>query len=463
MRHYLTFAFAALIACGPGARHGGGDDTGDGGSGGSGGSGAMTCTSNCTAVTGKVYAPMWAPGQVPTGQEIPIFGALVYASSTPPTPIPDHTYCESCVDTPSNAVTTDHDGSFTLNVNPGTYYLVIQKGQFMLTQMVTFSGSTMALPAQDTTLPSKWDPANGAYIPKVAVVQGNYDAVEDILAKIGFGTLSGDKMGSDVGEGGVQEVTFYQWDDTGNTSAKYLLENVSEMEKYHIIFFPCSTDVDDGELASETVLQNIRQFVKDGGKLYVTDWSGETADRAFPPQLQLGDDSGFDDEIDSTGTYDPSTLAGTLTTPGTADGDEYDATDGKAIDPDLEAWLGLQIGPTEDDPTPQQYNPDQFTVVDNWNYIEKMNPVMKGMDGSGNPVYDEPKAWLTATDPNVSIGPKPVAVTYEPTGCGKVLYSTFQTSGADASESHAGLMPQERVLLFLIMEISACTQNPIIE
>jgi len=40
--------------------------------------------------------------------------------------------------------------------------------------------------------------------------------------------------------------------------------------------------------------------------------------------------------------------------------------------------------------------------------------------------------------------------------------STFQTSGASASESHMGLMAQERVLLFLIMEISACTQNPVI-
>jgi len=43
-----------------------------------------------------------------------------------------------------------------------------------------------------------------------------------------------------------------------------------------------------------------------------------------------------------------------------------------------------------------------------------------------------------------------------------VLYSTFQTSGSSATESHSGLMPQERVLLFLIMEISACTQNPVI-
>ena len=41
-------------------------------------------------------------------------------------------------------------------------------------------------------------------------------------------------------------------------------------------------------------------------------------------------------------------------------------------------------------------------------------------------------------------------------------FVAFQTSGADASEMHQGLMPQERILLFLIMEISACTENPVI-
>ena len=74
---------------------------------------------------------------------------------------------------------------------------------------------------------------------------------------------------------------------------------------------------------------------------------------------------------------------------------------------------------------------------------------------------DDPKAWITGSD-DQGHGPHALAVTYEPTGCGKVLYSTFQTSGADASESHAGLMPQERVLLFLIMEITACTSGPIL-
>ncbi|MGE5181990.1 MAG: hypothetical protein ACM31C_08005, partial [Acidobacteriota bacterium] len=81
-------------------------------------------------------------------------------------------------------------------------------------------------------------------------------------------------------------------------------------------------------------------------------------------------------------------------------------------------------------------------------------------DMNGQPIYDDPKAWVTGSDG--THGPHPLSVTYEPAGCGKVLYSTFQTSGASASESHAGLMPQERILLFLIMEISACTENPVI-
>ena len=57
----------------------------------------------------------------------------------------------------------------------------------------------------------------------------------------------------------------------------------------------------------------------------------------------------------------------------------------------------------------------------------------------------------------VARGPKPLAVTYEPTGCGKVLYTTFQTANA----SHVGLYPQERILIYLIMEIQTCSDNPI--
>jgi len=339
----------------------------------------------------------------------------------------------------------------------------VQKGQFRLEQEMDFVTGPIGLGPTQTTLPQKNDGANGSWIPKVAIAYGNYDAVGDILAKIGVGSLSGNKdpKTSGVDNGDSQsEITFYTYAASGNTSVAYLVQNLTEMEKYHIIFFPCSTEVDDSLLSTPAVLDNIRHYVAEGGKIYVTDWSGEIADRAFPPQLTLGSGGFSGDPIDSVGEYDPSVMSGTLTTAGTADGDLYDAADGAVVDTDLATWLGMQIGPDEDDPTPHLLKPDRFTVVDNWNWIEKLNSHIKGNDMNGMPVYDDPKAWVTGSDG--THGTHPLSVTYEPAGCGKVLYSTFQTSGADASEMHQGLMPQERVLLFLIMEIGACTENPVI-
>lgn len=383
-----------------------------------------------------------------------MFGATVYVSDTQPAPIPQQTFCEPCIETPQGAVASKHDGSFELPVNgSGRYWLVIQKGPFRLEQQIDIAKGTTSLPPASTTLPSKLDPQNGAWIPKVAIARGNFDAIEDILGKVGFGTMNGNKLGTPD-----NEITFYTWGATDNTSAEYLVQNIAELRKYHIVFFPCSTDVDDAVMSDPAVLKNIRQFVADGGKLYVTDWSGEVGDRAFPPQIELG--SGGFGTVDSIGTYDPITLDGTLTQAGDADGSLYDAEDGKAVDPDLNMWLGLQSGPTEENPVPSMYNPNFFTVGHNWNFIPKLNSVMKGTDDMGMPVYDDPKAWLVGSDGEH--GQLPLAVTYEPAGCGKVLFSTFQTSGASASDEHVGLTPQERVLLFLIMEISSCTKNPII-
>lgn len=440
---------SAVLACGPGERRPGGgngdeDDTGSGDPNG--------CTGNqCATITGRVWAPKWAPGDVPPGQEIPIFGATIYVTDTKPAPIPQQTFCESCIETPQGAVMSNHDGSFELKVTGNQkYWLVIKKGPFRLDQEIEVLDGVTSLPPNQTTLPHKLDPENGAWIPKVAIVKGNYDAIEDILGKVGFGTMMGNKLGSADGE-----ITFYDWNTSGPTSAAYLIENISELRKYHIVFFPCSTEVNDSLLRDQNNLKNLRQFVADGGKLYVTDWSGEVGDRAFPPQIKLGDVG-----ADTVGTYDPMTLDGTVTQYGDADGFIYDSEDGKAIDPDLHTWLGLQMSPTETNPVPSPINPDAFQVHHNWNWVDSLQSVMKGLDENGNPVYDDPKAWVTASDG--THGPRPVAVTFEPAGCGKVLFSTFQTSGANAAASHAGLTVQERVLLFLIMEISACTQNPII-
>jgi hypothetical protein len=441
------FVASLLAACGPSGRNegGGGDDD------------TTTVDAPETAyatITGKVWAPNQGPGQALIGQEIPVAGALVYVAQTRPNQIPDGVYCQQCVATPSGGVLTGADGSFTLDVPAGRYWVVIEKGQFRLEAEYDLQPGVMAMTSAQTTLPSVWDPDTGRFMPRIALVRGSSDRIEDILGKLGIGTMAGNSFSNPQGEKGP-EISLFDYSGTGTTTATGLLQNLAEMRKYHIIFFPCSTSMSSLNtlLSDQNVLANIRRYVSEGGKLYVTDWSGELVDRAFPQQVELGDDG-----ADSVGTYDPVTFTGTLTTAGDADGGLYDAADGKVIDDPLSQWLGLQTGPQEDG-TVGMFNPSAFDVTDNWNWIRKLSAVQIGTDDQGMPVYDTPKAWLTGSKPGTSGATnRPLAVTYEPTGCGKVLYTTFQTAGA----AHTGLYPQERVLLYLIMEITTCSSNPIL-
>ena len=442
----LALLASLLFACGPSGR---GDDTGGGDDGGNGSGG------NVAELSGKVWAPNQGPGQAVLGQEIPIAGALIYVSATKPDPIPDHVYCEACVATPNGGVLSGADGSFHLQVPPGRYWVVIQKGQFRLEAEYELQLGALALTPQQTTLPSMWDPATGRYMPKMAMAQGTNDQIEDILGKLGVGTMAGNSFSSPMGEKGP-ELDIFQYSGTGAGTVTSLLSDINQMRKYHIIFFPCAVSMSgiDTLLRNQTVLGNIRRYVNEGGKLYVTDWSGELADRAFPQQIVLGDSG-----ADSDGTYDPAAFTGTLSTVGDADGGLYESPDGKAIDPDLAAWLGLQTGPTEAGTGVAMYNAQSFVVTDLWNWIKKLNTVQIGVDSMGMPVYDAPKAWVTGTKPSTTgAANRPIAVTYQPTGCGKVLYTPFQT----ANGAHDGLFPQERVLLYLIMEIQTCSDNPIL-
>jgi len=439
----ISIVALVLVACGPSARDPNGGH----------GDGAPDVYSGpLGTVSGKVYAPNHGPGQVPPGQEIPIAGALVYVNGEAPPPIPDGVYCEQCVATPNGGTVSGADGSFTLDVEPRDYWLTIQKGQYRIDQQITVAVGATPLPANMTTLPSQWNPDMHMWMPRIAMAKGTDDRIEDILAKLGVGQLNGNVYGGPTGENGQTELTVVNYSGSGPGSVTHLLQNLSEMRKFHVIFFPCAVSMSsiDGLLDDQAVLGNIRRYVSEGGKLYVTDWSGEVADRAFPHQIELGDSG-----ADSEGSYDPVALTGTLSSTGDADGAEYDLDDGKVVDPALHDWLGLQMGPQTGGGI-GMYNPDAFQVSDLWNWINKLNPVMLGMDDQGNPVYDTPKAWVTGSGPD-SGGAKPVAVTYTPAGCGKVLYTAFQT----ANESHPGLNEQERVLLYLIMEIQTCSEVPV--
>lgn len=402
-------------------------------------------------ITGTVWMPSYSPSLVPPGTDpIPVFDAAVYLSSVRPPPIPQEVHCEPCVEGPAGTQYSRHDGSFELAAVPGTYWLVIQKGQWRLEQPITIGAGHLELPDTQTTLPRDHDPDAGLWIPKVAIVLGTNDKIEDVLAKVGFDRLDGNKFVDVPGS----EVTVFRQD----TGARELIGDLDRLRQFHIVFFPCNIAVDEyevPELGDQTALANLRRYVNEGGKLYVTDWSGEAMDRPFPPQITLGDLG-----ADSMGTYDPIGFGGTLTARGTADGRDYTSEDAEVVDDDLDTWLGLQVAPSPGDPTPTPIDPDRLVIDGNWNWIAALDDtVQTGVDAEGLPIYDVPKTWVIGSRPFSDGAKRPLTVTFEPTGCGRVLYSTYHTADFD----HVGLHPQERVLLFLIAEIGVCSEAPVVD
>ena len=472
MKKSAAFAFAAasifaLVAagCGPSATdpEGGGDDDVTGGSD-AGTTMMPPYTGPVGTLEGTVWAPGNAPGQVPAGHEIPVAGALVYLTTTMPPPIPQEVYCDKCANPPgAKYVLANEKGVFKMEgILPGTYWVAIQKGQFRFDQRVEVpANQTVAMTSAQTTLPSEQDPTNGKWIPRIALASGNYDKMQDIFGKMGLGTVSA----AGTFTSGSQGMKFDVYknggaiDSSGAMTFANLVSDLTKMRQYHIIFVPCASDMNTSSLQMDTVRANIKEYVKQGGKFYVTDWSAEWEDTVFPEYIQFDGST-----VDTAAGAAPSAF-------GDGDGiDSYESYHAKAENLTLNKWMMGQTGPTLTatggvfggvGPGPvAAFNADDFVVEGNWDRIVATPRQQIGTDMDNLPVYSEAHAFVVG-DWGEDTGARnhPLTVTFEPAGCGRVLYSTYHT----AESTHVGLLPQERVLLYLIMEIGVCKTGPVID
>jgi hypothetical protein len=387
---------------------------------------------------------------VPAGHEIPVSEALIYVSQQPPEAIPSGVYCDQCDSPPGfTHAYSDAKGNFVLSGVPvGTWWVVIQKGQFRLDQQVVVSSEfAVMLDTAHTTLPSDHDPANGKWLPRIALSEGLWDEMEDITGKMGIGMVDG--TGSFIGSSATDNMDLYL-NGSGSHGAlsvgslDSLIGSLNKMMEYHIILVPCSNGDTTSLFGNTTWRNNIREYVKAGGKFYVTDWSGEWADVPFPAFVVF--DSG----------YDTTDAACSGFTCGDSDGSpSYESDGSMAVDEKMNPWLEGQVGPLVGGTTGTMLA-NNFAVEGNWNHINGLGTVNVGNDMNGNPIMETAKVWVMGNDGS---GQKPLTVTYEPAGCGRVLYSTYHT----ADSTHVGLIPQERVLMYLLMEIGTCKDGPIVE
>jgi hypothetical protein len=380
-----------------------------------------------TGDTVRVTGTVWSPGRM-----VPISGALVSFALSEPDPIPDHAYPETCEDpaSPFHALSAP-DGSFALDVLPGTYHLVVQKGQFRRVREYTVPDTgPVEITDTFTTLPNADGP--GDTIPNMALLYAlsGGDHIEDVLAKLTLGSTESDGtlvMGS-------QEFDIYNVDPYEPNTA--LLEDLSRMLGYHIIFFPCTISGSPQighptePLEHETVRANIRAFLDAGGKIYATDMMYDVFEQPLPMYVEFCGDDDVMNAADEEAWAHVETQSGWT-------------SHGWSADDDLSAWLSA-LG----------LAPDDIDLHENFVWIDGLYAAPPDAP-PGDPV--SPKVWVFGDfvlDPGRTL---PLTITF-PVGAGKVLFSTYHTVGDMTGPE---LIPQEYILVYLIMEIGVC-QSPLI-
>jgi hypothetical protein len=434
---------AMAMACGPTTT----EETADGGSPGGNTDAAGQSDVYVEPPNAHVKGVVYAPNGRTFNPPLTVSGALVYLSDFAPQPIPQEVYCERCTEVPSGAhfVKTDASGAFDLNVWSGSYIMVIQKGQFRLTRaIVVGAGQSYEVPPEDTTLPSKNSSDGNDTIPSIALLAGSYDKLEDLLAKLGFGDY-------DATANGIDWDGEFQFDVYSNgayglptSSPRYkgtameLLTNLAKMKNYHIIFVPCSSEA-DAVVSSSTVHDNLKQYVKDGGKFYVADWSYDYLRQTWDTVHFAGDDGAtLGSANDVSSSFD---------------------SEGHAVDTALYDWLEAQQA---------GWGGTNLTLKENWDFIMNLTEGYIGDDPENGPQFAKPTVIVEGPhEEGVSWQGLPASQIYPltvgfPYGCGRVLYTTYHTVGSMGT-GHAGIEVQERILVYLIMELGVCQTGPILE
>ncbi|MBI3897773.1 MAG: carboxypeptidase regulatory-like domain-containing protein [Gammaproteobacteria bacterium] len=408
VRSFCLSLFAMLAGCGGGGNGGGDESTPHG------------------TVSGTVYAP--------NGTD-PIANALVYQPQADKALRPFSRAASNCEEPGVAYVVktcTGPDGTFQLSgLVSGSTTLVIAKGLFKKTIVVTVAtDGTVALSKEQSTLPNA--ETDGAQVPRIAIVTGAYDRMEDVFAKLGLGTVDANgrlMLGTErftlySGTGDLLPTSYRKFD--------VLLADIGELKKYDLIVINCGTDYEDS-LASADVRARLRQYVIDGGRIYATDLSYDFIEQPFP---EFVDFAGSDEVAAGA----PEHLSAAEL------GKEGITTNASVLDVSLSGWLGLSVtcGPNASNCVNGDGTVHVEDFLGGW-------AVINGAHAGANVKFwtEGNVSWYSGpTLTETTSGVKPLTLNFT-VGAGKVLFSSYHTSGSP----HTHFLAQERILQYLIFEI----------
>jgi hypothetical protein len=159
---------------------------------------------------------------------------------------------------------TDGEGNFLLeDVPAGDHDLLVVKGSFSSIQPVTVVANV------ETVLPEE-ECAIEPDLRIAMIAHSQYERVQDVILELGIDPALVDDYGSD-------------W-------AGLLLADYATVSQYEVIFLPCRA-AEPEFMGNEVYVENLRQWVADGGSLYTSDQGYDFVERLFPEKIDFfGDD-----------------------------------------------------------------------------------------------------------------------------------------------------------------------------
>lgn len=341
---------------------------------------------------------------------------------------------------------TEVDGSFSLFGVPfgEQVPLFIEKGGFLRTLALknVESCTSRTLTADEARLPKNQKEGR---LPKLAVGQGDYDQIECVLRTMG---VDDSEFTSPTEKGAIH---LYNNRGDAETAELYaLFADAGNMAAYDLIFVNCTAWTFPDVTKYPSFPENIRKYVDGGGRLYATDWAYDAIEQvpAFSPYIDFyGGTSGIEPEQQRSADYDGAAVSNNLS-----------ALTASVSSEPLASWLE-----------------ETQSVSDGQNVlIQDFLPDWALMEATAADQATYPSTtWVHGTASvtgNQEAKDRPLTVTFERGECGRVLYSSYHTRhGVDGHNagpfpsycrsSTSDILPQERILEYLILELSACERE----
>ncbi len=380
-----------------------------------------------TTVTGVVYDPSGT---------LPLYNVMVYVPNGALEPLVEGANCNTCDVTVSGdpvvTAITDEAGKFVLEDVPvgAEIPLVIQVGKWRRQITLPAVAACTENPIADASLTRL--PANQSEgdMPRIAVSTGAQDALECLLRKIG---ISDTEFTNPDGGGrvslfaGRQGAGSYDGGEDFPASSEALWDSLESLQSYDVVLLSC----EGGQFANDkppAARQALLEYLNGGGRAFLSHWHKSWLEDGPAPLPDVVAFNNTDDDQNITATIDTSFPKGQA----------------------LAQWLLNVQGST---------TLGQVELLDAQNTAASENP-----EYATRWIYDPMDQFTGETSVKYVTANAPIGVPADQQ-CGRVVYSDIHVSSGDTSSpmdpfptgcASQGLSPQERVLVFMLFDLSAC-------